>query len=238
VSASHEKRQREAYTRDAQRKLALMERHNRTYARKASLAARAIEASCGKAPRILEMGCGGGFFTRELALRMPSASIVATDVFEPMLDACRARIGDLANVSVRHFDGAAANDVPLFDAICAVDVIHHLSDPIEALRGWLRYARRGGSLVVLESNPAHPLLALLALPKPEERRFFLNNRASLRRWTEAAGWSDVRVERLPLYLPGGPTRIWRRLDQIEELLHRGQRLWGFLSGSFLIRATA
>lgn len=239
VSGGHEERQRNAYTRGARRKLELMEGHDRTYARKASSAAREIEAACGAKARILEIGCGGGFFTRELALRLPEASIVASDAFEPMLEACAERVRGLPNVSVRRFDGSSVlPGEPPFDAICAVDVIHHLADPAESLRLWRRLARAGGALVALEANPMHPVLALQALPKPEERRFFLNSPRRLRQWAEAGGWQEVRVERLALYLPAGPQALSPLLNRAEDLIHRGRAVWGFLSGAFLVRGRA
>ena|SRR5438132_2653116 len=235
----HDERQREAYMRDASHTLAAMEGRNRTYARKARLAAHYIENASFASHRILEIGCGGGFFTRELALRLPHASIVATDAFEPMVDACRNRVRDLSNVSVRQMHGKSAlPGEPPFDVICAVDVIHHLANPPDALRAWRAQARPGGVLIVLEANPLHPALALQALPKPEERRFFLNNPDRLRRWTEEAGWTEVTVERLPLYLPAGPRVLARTLDRLEDLLHRGRLIWGFLSGAFLVRGRA
>jgi SAM-dependent methyltransferase len=239
VSAGHDERQREAYTRGADRVLAAMEGKSRTYARKARLAAAEIETASVPRPRILEIGCGAGFFTRELALLLPSASIVATDAFEPMLEACRVRVRDLPNVAVRQLEGRSllAGEPP-FDAICAVDVIHHLARPPDALRLWRAHARPGGMLVALEANPMHPFLALQALPKPEERRFFLNNPARLRRWAEEAGWAAVSVERAPLYLPAGPGALSRTLDRLEDVFHRGRRWWGFLSGAFLVRGTA
>src|SRR5439155_1548995 len=81
---------------------------NRTYARKARMAAGRIESAALADHRILEIGCGGGFFTRELALRLPRAAIVATDAFEPMLHACRERVRDLPNVSVRQMDAGGS----------------------------------------------------------------------------------------------------------------------------------
>src|SRR2546427_6630627 len=107
-----------------------MEGRNRTYARKARLAAHYIENASFASHRILEIGCGGGFFTRELALRLPHPSIGATDAFEPMVDACRNRGLDLSKGSVRHMHGQSALPrEPPFDVICAADVIHHLPNP-------------------------------------------------------------------------------------------------------------
>src|SRR5947209_7975268 len=219
----HDERQQAAYIGNADRILATVEGRDRTYARKARIAACRIEDAALAGHRILEIGCGGGFFTRELALRLPSAAIVATDTFGPMLDACRQRVRGLPNVSVRQMDGegSVAGERP-FDVVCAVDVIHHLANPPDALRAWRAQAQPGGVLIVLEANPLHPALALQALPKPEERRFFLNNPDRLRRWTEEAGWTEVTVERLPLYLPAGPRVLARTLDRLEDLLHRGR----------------
>ena len=235
----HDERQRSAFVRDADRILSSVAGRNRTYARKARMAAGRIESAALADHRILEIGCGGGFFTRELALRLPRAAIVATDAFEPMLHACRERVRDLPNVSVRQMDaGGSLAGERQFDVVCAVDVIHHLENPTDALRAWRAQARPGGILVAIEANPFHPVLGLKALPNPEERRFFLNNPARLRCWTEEAGWTCVAVERLPLYLPAGPPVLAETLDRLEDLLHRGRRIWGLFSGGFLISAKA
>src|SRR6266436_6698282 len=147
----HDERQRSAYVGDADRSLATVAGRQRTYARKAGMAASRIEGAALADRRILEIGCGGGFFTRELALRLPRAAIVATDAFEPMVHACRERVRDLPNVSVRQMDGRGSlGGEPPFDVVCAVDVIHHLEDPPEALRAWRAQARPGGILVAIE----------------------------------------------------------------------------------------
>jgi 2-polyprenyl-3-methyl-5-hydroxy-6-metoxy-1,4-benzoquinol methylase len=239
VRRGHDERQQAAYIENADHILATVEGRDRTYARKARIAACRIEDAALAGHRILEIGCGGGFFTRELALRLPRASIVATDTFEPMLDACRQRVGGLPNVSVRRMDGqgSLAGEHP-FDVVCAVDVIHHLANPPDAMRAWRAQAQPGGLLIAMEANPLHPVLALKAMSKPEERRFFLNNPDRLRRWTEQAGWMEVTIERLPLYLPAGPGALAGTLDRLEDLLHRGRGIWGFLSGGFLISAKA
>src|SRR6266478_7473521 len=104
----HDERQRSAFFGAADRILATVADRNRTYARKARMAAGRIESAALADHRILEIGCGGGFFTRELALRLPRAAIVATDAFEPMVEACRNRVRDLPNVSVRQMHGKSA----------------------------------------------------------------------------------------------------------------------------------
>src|SRR5437867_8154220 len=154
VRRGHDERQQEAYIGNADRVLATVEDRDRTYARKARIAASRIEDAAPADHRILEIGCGGGFFTRELALRLPRAAIVATDTFEPMLDACRQRVRGLPNVSVRHMDGEGSlAGERRFNVVCAVDVIHHLANPPDALRAWRAQARPGGILVAMEANP-------------------------------------------------------------------------------------
>ena len=71
----HDERQRSAFVRDADRILSSVAGRNRTYARKARMAAGRIESAALADHRILEIGCGGGFFTRELALRLPRAAM-------------------------------------------------------------------------------------------------------------------------------------------------------------------
>ncbi|HUJ28287.1 MAG TPA: class I SAM-dependent methyltransferase [Myxococcales bacterium] len=224
--STHDDSQRKAFDLDAARHLATVRSKSRTYAKKATICVAAL----GTPRRLLEMGCGGGFFTAELARLLPGCGIVATDPYPAMLEAAASQTADLQNVIVRPLE----NGDRAFDAVCAVDVIHHLEDPARSLAEWRARVRPGGLLVACEANPENPVLSLIALPKREERRFFLNRPSRLARWLSEAGWADVAVTRLPLYLPPGPAPLYAALDRAENALHKLLR--GAGCGSFLLRA--
>ncbi len=231
----HVASQADAYKAGSADQIRRVEGKTRTYTRKAKFVADAIQQLSTGDLKILEVGCGSGCFTDALAERLPSSRILATDGHEPMLESAAARVKH-SNVSFKLYDCQGEFKGETFDVVCGVDVLHHLEDPTSALAHWRGVIREGGALLLLESNPANPVLFLRSLPHSHERRFYLNSPTNLRRWTVKAGWTSASVENLPFYLPSGPRGMSSALNASEELLHRGRFLWGRLSGLFFVRA--
>jgi SAM-dependent methyltransferase len=88
----------------------------------------------GEFPRALELGSGGGFF-KELAPNVTTSECVSVPGIERVLDACK-------------IDEAFAERE--LDAICALNVFHHLPNPAGFLRGASRVLRPGGRIVLVE----------------------------------------------------------------------------------------
>ena len=82
----------------------------------------ALPDPCG---RVLDVGCGEGVLTWQLADRC--ASVLAVDVDEASVVATRALVAGRENVEVRQADVMTA-DLPAasFDAVLSVAVLHHL----------------------------------------------------------------------------------------------------------------
>jgi ubiquinone/menaquinone biosynthesis C-methylase UbiE len=92
--------------------------------------------------RVLDVGCGPGALTSELATRLGPASVSAVDPSEPFVAAARERQPD---VDVRFASAEAlpfANDE--FDATLAELVVHFMADPVAGLGEMARVTRRGG----------------------------------------------------------------------------------------------
>lgn len=93
--------------------------------------------------RVLDLGCGGGDTTLELARRFPSARIVGLDYDSHQI--CRAQRAQHRNVSFLVGDGKS---LPFkkgsFDAVFAFDVMHHIEHYQQALREVSRVLCRGG----------------------------------------------------------------------------------------------
>src|SRR5208337_82432 len=85
-------------------------------------------------PIALELGSGGGFF-KELAPHVTTSECVPVPGIERVLDACK-------------IDEAFAEGE--LDAICALNVFHHLPDAAAFLRGASRVLRPGGRIVLVE----------------------------------------------------------------------------------------
>src|ERR687898_2831921 len=98
----------------------------------------------GVAPgqRVLDVGCGPGALTAELATRLGADAVSAVDPSEPFVAAARERH---PGVSVQR---AAAEQLPFedqaFDAALAQLVVHFMADPVVGLREMARVTRKGG----------------------------------------------------------------------------------------------
>ena len=231
----HAGSQVDAYKDRSSHLIRSVEGKTRTYERKAQFMAEAISQSLGETARILEVGCGGGHFTEALARRLPNSRIVATDGYQPMLDAAAEKVKH-PNVSFKLYDCEGELQGETFDAVCGVDVLHHLGHPATALAQWRQAVRPGGALLLLESNPVNPALFFRSLPHAHERRFYLNTPVNLRGWAAEAGWASVSVDNLPFYFPSGPARWHEAISAAEDVLHRGRTVWGWLSGLFFLKA--
>lgn len=84
-------------------------------------------------PRILELGCGTGFLTRHLLALYPDAALLATDLSEEMLGACRAVCGGDGRASFAVMDAGAPDAGGPFDLVAHSMTLQWLPDPLAAL---------------------------------------------------------------------------------------------------------
>ncbi|HEX5851474.1 MAG TPA: class I SAM-dependent methyltransferase [Solirubrobacteraceae bacterium] len=148
--------------------------------------------------RVLDVGCGEGAFTAELA--RAGALAVGVDVAEEPLRRARALHPAL---DLRLLDAGGGWDLPdaSFDVVWAGETIEHVLDTAAWLSEIRRVLRSGGRLLL--STPAHsPLrMARLALsrrafaahfdPRGDHVRFY--SRATLTGLVEEFGFREVDV---------------------------------------------
>jgi SAM-dependent methyltransferase len=99
----------------------------------------------------LDVGCGGGDATVELARRVgPHGRAVGVDIDETKLQIARAEAHQqgVANVEFRLSDIREISGEPTFDVVYARFLLTHLSDPAGALSAFHRHLRPGGMLGV------------------------------------------------------------------------------------------
>lgn len=156
---------------------------------------------------ILETAAGTGALTRALTHSCPDASITATDLNQPMLDAAAARTPHGANVTWRQAD---ALDLPFedqtFDSVVCQFGVMFFPDRVRGHREARRVLRPGGSLVFnvwdrIENNEV-PLVIESALIEaaPEDPLVFMSRTphgyvppSRIRTDLEAAGMPDVAI---------------------------------------------
>jgi len=104
---------------------------------------------------LLDIGCGPGTITADLAMLVTPGRVTALETGEPALDLARAEIRRRGLDTV----GFAVGDVhalefadDTFDVVHAHQVLQHVGDPVTALREMRRVTRPGGLIAVRDSD--------------------------------------------------------------------------------------
>jgi ubiquinone/menaquinone biosynthesis C-methylase UbiE len=158
--------------------------------------------------RVLDVATGAGAALFEAARRAGAAGmVVGVDLAEPMVTQARrrGRRAGVGNAALLVMDAEALGfRAGVFDAVLCASALYLLPHPVQALRGFRRVLRPGGTLAVAVFGAdlderwswRGELLARLAPPlEPLGRRF---DQVSLDRALQEAGFGEVavRVERL------------------------------------------
>ncbi|MFF9012588.1 methyltransferase domain-containing protein [Streptomyces sp. NPDC014870] len=117
---------------------------------------------------VLDVGCGPGTITADLAALVAPGRVTAVDAAEDVLDRARSVAAErgLENVEFAVAD-VHALDFPddSFDVVHAHQVLQHVGDPVQALREMRRVCRPGGLVAARDSDygaftwyPASPVL--------------------------------------------------------------------------------
>jgi SAM-dependent methyltransferase len=126
----------------------------------AGLAPLLIEgAGVAEGMRVVDVGCGPGGLTAELAALVGGERVGAIDPSPPFVEACRARVPE-ADV---HVGGAESLPWPddTYDTSLSSLVIGFMADPVQGLREMARVTRPGGAIAVCFWDiPRHQMLSL------------------------------------------------------------------------------
>lgn len=107
--------------------------------------------------RLLDLGCGPGHLTAELADEVgPTGQVVGLDRQPSMLEAARRRAGSGAAHARQDFVLGSATALPLSDMSCdgvvAVQVLEYVPDLVRAVDELRRVLRRGGTAVLVDTD--------------------------------------------------------------------------------------
>lgn len=106
---------------------------------------------------VLDVGCGPGTITVDLARRVAPGTVVGIDPSGSVVEQARenAAAAGAANVAFERGDVfALAADAATYDVVHAHQVLFHLTDPVAALREMLRVVRPGGVVAARDSDYA------------------------------------------------------------------------------------
>jgi ubiquinone/menaquinone biosynthesis C-methylase UbiE len=107
--------------------------------------------------KVLDIGCGPGTITADLAELVPDGHVTGVDRAPEILEQARATAAGrgLANIDFAVADVHALDHPD--DTFCVVhahQVLQHVGDPVQALREMVRVTRPGGFIAVRDSDYA------------------------------------------------------------------------------------
>ena len=105
--------------------------------------------------QICDIGCGPGTITTDLATLVPDGQVVGIDMGQDVIETARSMAAERGLKNARFQVGDAhALGFPdhTFDIVHSHQVLHHLADPVSALREWRRVTRPGGIVACRESD--------------------------------------------------------------------------------------
>jgi ubiquinone/menaquinone biosynthesis C-methylase UbiE len=172
-----------------------------------------------KDARVLDVGCGPGTITADLADRVPGGHVTGIDAAQSVIEQAREAAGDRENLNFTTGD-VYALDYPdaSFDVVHAHQVLQHLSDPVAALREMRRVCRPGGVVAARDADYASfawaPLddrlddwlatyrtVARSNSAEPDAGRFLLG-------WANAAGFQTVHASASVWCFASPDERAW------------------------------
>lgn len=97
--------------------------------------------------RILEIGCGTGFFTQKLAQLYPDAHIIATDISPDMLAVAKNNLSTFSNISYELQDGEHLTLLGKFDLIISNAAFQWFHNYHQAFQQFYDRLQPGGHLL-------------------------------------------------------------------------------------------
>lgn len=140
--------------------------------------------------RILEIGPGPGYFSLELARRVPEGHLELLDVQPQMLDKARHKLADALITNVGFTTADAGQPLPLakasFDVAVLVAVLGEVSDPGVALDSLRDVIKPNGTLAIHEHLPDPDIIPLEWLRRVVTARGFSVVKVTGPRWNYTA----------------------------------------------------
>jgi ubiquinone/menaquinone biosynthesis C-methylase UbiE len=186
---------------------------------------------------VLEIGCGTGLFTKELA--RTDNTIVAIDISDVLIMKAKERVSSpnvnfvVGNAYETEFKSGS------FDFIVGSSSLHHL-DVDTSLKEFSRILKSGGRMMFTEPNMMNPQVALVKkVPSIKRRAGDSPNETAFFRWQIAGklhdfGFLNVSVEPFDFMHPDIPASLLNMAERMETILEKIPFLKE-IAGSLIIR---
>lgn len=100
---------------------------------------------------LLDVGCGGGWFLRDIHRAFPKLKLTGCDLSERMVGFAKRNLKDRADI----FIGDAQNlpfESGTFDVVASTLAFHHFPEPLKALSEFHRILKPSGLMVVSDAR--------------------------------------------------------------------------------------
>jgi SAM-dependent methyltransferase len=165
---------------------------------------------------LLDVGCGDGTYTADLARRGSAAPVVGVDPSPRAVEVAARRHPELR---FEVGDAGWLEATPeRFDVAVARGVLHHADDPARLVRAIGRVAR---TVVVIEPNGWNPVLKVIERASAYHRAHGERSWRSsvIDGWLGEAGFRPVQrtfVGLVPFFCPARAARLLKRLEPLVE----------------------
>lgn len=158
--------------------------------------------------RVIELGCGPGFYSRKLAERFPNIAVTGVDRSERQLSWARERSSSIQNCS---FERVNVLSLPAadesFDALIASRIFTVLPEQDRAVAEMFRILKRGGRCFVAE--PRHAFWASIPLFSMWVLASVTHSGNGYREPTKATVLDSGAFQELFNHRPWKSVRVWQ-----------------------------
>jgi len=160
---------------------------------------------------LLDLGCGDGKVTAEIASLLPNGTVLGVDYSPEMIELAQSRFSaeENPNLSFQVVDALNLNFQNEFDVIFSNAVLHWVADHPSVLRGAADALKPGGRILFQMGGRGNATEVVAAMDKvrsmPEWRDYFVGFQfpysfyglEEYAEWLPQAGFAPMRVELIP-----------------------------------------
>lgn len=97
---------------------------------------------------VLDIGCGDGKITAEIARQVPRGSVVGVDFSEDMIRVCKERYSEVSNMQFSVADAANFSFDQKFDLVTSFFTLHWVKDQAAVLENIKKVLKPGGTVII------------------------------------------------------------------------------------------
>ena len=164
---------------------------------------------------VLDIGCGDGKLTADIARKVPSGRVLGVDNAPDMIQFARStHMAELDNIDFLLADAQALDLAPAFDLAFSNSTLHWIPDHAAVLEGLSSALRPGGRIFLSMSGRGTAAVVLAAIAE-------LAGRAPWRRWLGdfAVPWYFFGPDDYAVWLPAAGF-VARRVELVPKIMRQ------------------